>query len=66
MRFVFQVAAMTLALGLSALAGAEDAGTPAATNVPGAQTPRIHSDRRITFTLKAPDASSCSLRAATD
>ncbi len=61
MRFVFQVAAMTLALGLSALAGAEDAGTPAATNVPGAQTPRIHSDRRITFTLKAPEASTLQL-----
>ena len=25
-------------------------------NVPGAQTPSIHSDRRITFSLKAPDA----------
>ena len=31
---------------------------PAASNVPGAQTPRIHSDRRITFSLKAPDATS--------
>jgi enterochelin esterase family protein len=29
---------------------------PAISNVPGAQAPRIHSDRRITFTLKAPDA----------
>lgn len=31
---------------------------PAASNVPGAQTPGIHSDRRITFSLKAPDATS--------
>ena len=30
----------------------------AASNVPGAQTPIIHPDRRITFTLKAPDANS--------
>jgi enterochelin esterase family protein len=30
----------------------------AASNVPGAQTPIIHPDRRITFTLNAPDANS--------
>lgn len=58
MKFVFAVAAVAFAVGLSAPAGAEDAGTPAASNVPGAQTPRIHSDGRITFTLKAPEAAS--------
>jgi enterochelin esterase-like enzyme len=47
-----------LALGLSAPACAEDETMPAASNVPGAQTPGIHSDRRITFSLKAPDATS--------
>ena len=47
-----------LALGLSPAICAEDQGVPAATDVPGAQTPRIHSDRRITFSLKAPDATS--------
>lgn len=47
-----------LALGLSPAIHAEDQGVPAATDVPGAQTPRIHSDRRITFSLKAPDATS--------
>jgi enterochelin esterase-like enzyme len=31
---------------------------PAASNVPGAQIPSIHPDRRITFALKAPDAAS--------
>jgi enterochelin esterase-like enzyme len=34
---------------------ADDA-TPATTNVPGAQYPRIHPDLRVTFRLKAPDA----------
>lgn len=47
-----------LALGLSPAICAEDQGVPAATDVPGAQSPRIHSDRRITFSLKAPDATS--------
>jgi enterochelin esterase family protein len=47
-----------LTLGLSPAMHAEDQGMPAASNVPGAQTPRIHSDRRITFSLKAPDAAS--------
>jgi enterochelin esterase-like enzyme len=39
-------------------ARATDEAVPAASNVPGAQTPSIHSDRRITFSLKAPDATS--------
>jgi len=29
---------------------------PASSNVPGAEYPRIHSDLRVTFRLKAPDA----------
>ena len=29
---------------------------PASTNIPGAEYPRIHSDLRVTFRLKAPDA----------
>jgi enterochelin esterase family protein len=56
-KYLFASVAMTLlALRLSAPIRAEDQGVPAASNVPGAQTPRIHSDRRITFSLKAPDA----------
>ena len=39
-------------------ARADEAGLPAASNVPGAETPRIHPDRSITFTLKAPNAAS--------
>lgn len=35
---------------------AADQSSPATSNVPGAPTPSIHLDRRITFTLKAPDA----------
>lgn len=31
---------------------------PAVSNVPGAPTPAIHSDRRITFSIKAPEATS--------
>jgi enterochelin esterase-like enzyme len=47
------------ALGQSAVpASAEDESTPAASNVPGAQTPSVHPDRRITFAIKAPDANS--------
>ena len=32
------------------------AGTPASTNVPGAQYPQIFSDNRVAFRIKAPDA----------
>jgi len=56
---LFTIAAMAvLPLGLSAVTRADDQAVPAASNVPGAQTPNIHSDRRITFSLKAPDATS--------
>jgi enterochelin esterase-like enzyme len=51
-------AGAVLALGLPAGIRAEDQGEPAASNVPGAPTPSIHADRRITFSLKAPDAAS--------
>jgi enterochelin esterase-like enzyme len=47
-----------LALTLFAPTRAVDQGVPATSNVPGAQTPSIHSDRRVTFSLKAPDATS--------
>jgi enterochelin esterase-like enzyme len=53
------VAVALIVLGQSAPpARAEDQSSPAASNVPGAQTPRVHPDRSITFTLKAPDAGS--------
>jgi enterochelin esterase-like enzyme len=53
-----------LCLGLSGFAlnlfapaaRADEQSSPAATNVPGAQTPSIHPDRSIAFSLKAPDA----------
>jgi enterochelin esterase-like enzyme len=58
-KYPIAIAAMTLlALRLPAPTRAEDQATPAASNVPGAQTPSIHSDRRITFSLQAPDAAS--------
>jgi enterochelin esterase-like enzyme len=51
--------ATLLALGPAA-SGAEatDDSMPASSNVPGAQSPRIHRDGRVTFTLKAPQARS--------
>ncbi len=42
----------------SAPTRAADPGVPAASNVPGAEAPRIHSNRRIAFSLKAPQADS--------
>ena len=58
-KYPFAIAVLgVLALGFRASTRAEDQGVPAATNVPGAQTPSIHSDRRITFSLKAPEATS--------
>src|SRR3954454_21782354 len=33
-----------------------DEGTPASTNIRGAEYPRIHDDLRVTFRIKAPDA----------
>lgn len=47
-----------LALTPAAKSRAAEPGVPASTNVPDAPTPRIHPDRRITFSLKAPDAAS--------
>jgi enterochelin esterase-like enzyme len=35
---------------------ADDGSVPATSNVPRAEYPRIHRDRRVTFRLKAPDA----------
>jgi enterochelin esterase-like enzyme len=56
---LFAIATMgLLAIAQSMPARAEEHPLPAASNVPGAQTPGIHSDRRITFSLKAPDATS--------
>jgi enterochelin esterase-like enzyme len=52
-------AAALVALGQASLAAELlDDSTPAASNVPGAQEPRIHRDGRVTFALKAPDARS--------
>ena len=58
MKYLVLIAAVVL-LALSQpapLARAADRSAPAASNVPGAQTPSIHADGSITFTLKAPDA----------
>lgn len=51
------VAVMALAPAMLAAQPADDA-MPASSNVPGAESPRIHRDGRVTFTLKAPDARS--------
>jgi enterochelin esterase-like enzyme len=56
--FSMSFASILLAAAAVATALAADQPSPAATNVPGAATPSIHSDRSITFTLKAPDAHS--------
>lgn len=49
-------ALVLLALGQSQPSAAAEQSAPAASNVPGALTPSISPDRRLTFTLKAPDA----------
>ena len=49
--------ARVFAIGQSASAApVPDQSSPATSNVPGAPTPSVHTDRSITFTLKAPDA----------
>jgi enterochelin esterase-like enzyme len=56
---LLSAALILVALGQSApTARAADQSSPASSNVPGAPTPIIHPDLRITFTLKAPDARS--------
>jgi enterochelin esterase family protein len=56
---LLNAAPILLALGQSApTARAADQSSPASSNVPGAPTPSILPDLRITFTLKAPDARS--------
>jgi enterochelin esterase family protein len=53
------VAATLLTLSqLTPLARAADDSSPAESNVPGAQFPRIHADHSITFTLRAANAHS--------
>jgi enterochelin esterase family protein len=48
---------LSLLAGVAAVARA-DGGKPATSNVPRAAYPRVQSDRRVTFVLKAPDAKS--------
>ena len=51
------VAAIALAgSSFTAFAQAADDSLPATSNVRGAQYPRVHSDLRVTFRLKAADA----------
>jgi enterochelin esterase-like enzyme len=45
---------------------AQDASTPASTNVPGAEYPRINPDLSVTFRLKAPDARKVQVRLGGD
>jgi enterochelin esterase-like enzyme len=55
--FAVRVALFLVALGhFTPTARAEDRSSPATSNVPGARTPGIDSDRSVTFTLQAPDA----------
>lgn len=51
-------AALLALCRLSLAAEPPDQSAPAASSVPGAQTPRIHRDGRVTFTLVAPEARS--------
>ena len=51
---VFPLAALLLCG--TCLAQGVDSGTPASTNVLGAEYPRVHADLRATFRLKAPEA----------
>lgn len=53
----FAVLALTLAPSF-AWAQATATSSPAATNVPGATSPRVYPDRRVSFELAAPDAHS--------
>jgi enterochelin esterase-like enzyme len=57
--FSATAAAVLLAQGPGRLPAQPPAeSSPATSNVPGAATPGIHSDGRVTFTLRAPEASS--------
>lgn len=57
--------AFALLLASTVLVAAEDS-EPASSNVRGAAYPRIHSDLRITFRLKAPDARTVALHPGGD
>ncbi|HJS90850.1 MAG TPA: alpha/beta hydrolase-fold protein [Steroidobacteraceae bacterium] len=54
---VLSALALTLIAGLDC-AQAGDASSPGASNVPGASSPRIYPDRRVSFELRAPGARS--------
>ncbi|MDG3007921.1 alpha/beta hydrolase-fold protein [Paludisphaera mucosa] len=57
-RSVFLLSLSLLAAFAPAMAQQPDEPVPAPTNVPGAAYPKVHADGRVTFRMKAPDASS--------
>lgn len=57
---------LLLLLGCGAICFAQATGTPASTNVPGAEYPRINPDLSVTFRLKAPDAHKVQVRLGGD
>ncbi len=57
---------IVLLAGAAAIAQPTDDSKPAGSNVPGAEYPRIHSDLRVTFRLKAPDARKVQVRLGKD
>ncbi|MBN1418782.1 MAG: esterase [Planctomycetes bacterium] len=48
--------ASSLAISAAAEVRAADDAKPASSNLPGAEYPRVHSDRRVTFRVRAPGA----------
>ncbi len=53
---IYSIICGFLIIGITNFALAADESVPAASNVPGAQYPRVHPDLRVTFRIKAPNA----------
>ena len=62
LKFIFIVPWFAAALCSAQTTNETDVGTPASSNVPGAQYPKIHSDRSVTFRFHAPKAQSIRLQ----
>ena len=56
MKTLLKICCLVFLPATISIAQTADDGAPATTNVPGAEYPKIHSDLRVSFRLKAPDA----------
>jgi enterochelin esterase-like enzyme len=63
---IYSIISVFLVIGITNALLAADESAAAASNVPGAQYPRVHPDLRVSFRIKAPDARKVEVRPGGD